>query len=75
MENIMDASSPIPTLLVNFTFPTSRKKFNPSTFPHLPGFKFNLKCFELVLVSHTCNPSYSGGRYQEDYGLKPALGK
>jgi hypothetical protein len=24
------------------------------------------------LVAHACNPSYSGGRGQEDYGLKPA---
>jgi hypothetical protein len=23
-------------------------------------------------VAHTCNPSYSGGRDQEDGGLKPA---
>jgi hypothetical protein len=23
-------------------------------------------------VSHACNPSYSGGRDQEDHGLKPA---
>jgi hypothetical protein len=23
-------------------------------------------------VAHTCNPSYSGGRYQEDHGSKPA---
>jgi hypothetical protein len=23
-------------------------------------------------VAHTCNPSYSGGRVQEDHGLKPA---
>jgi hypothetical protein len=23
-------------------------------------------------VAHTCNPSYSGGRDQEDQGLKPA---
>jgi hypothetical protein len=23
-------------------------------------------------VAHSCNPSYSGGRDQEDYGLKPA---
>jgi hypothetical protein len=23
-----------------------------------------------ALVAHTCNPSYSGGRDQEDYGLK-----
>jgi hypothetical protein len=23
-------------------------------------------------VAHTCNPSYSGGRDQEDCGLKPA---
>jgi hypothetical protein len=26
----------------------------------------------LVLVAHACNPSYSGGRDQEDHGLKPA---
>jgi hypothetical protein len=25
-----------------------------------------------VLVAHTCNPSYSGGRDQEDHGSKPA---
>jgi hypothetical protein len=23
-------------------------------------------------VAHTCNPSYSGGRDQEDQGLRPA---
>jgi hypothetical protein len=26
-------------------------------------------------VAHTCNPSYSGGRDQENRGSKPALGK
>jgi hypothetical protein len=26
----------------------------------------------LVLVAHACNPSYSGGRDQEDQGSKPA---
>jgi hypothetical protein len=25
-----------------------------------------------VPVAHACNPSYSGGRDQEDRGLKPA---
>jgi hypothetical protein len=25
-----------------------------------------------VLVAHTCNPSYSGGRDQKDLGSKPA---
>jgi hypothetical protein len=25
-----------------------------------------------VPVAHTCNPSYSGGKDQEDHGLKPA---
>jgi hypothetical protein len=24
-------------------------------------------------VTHTCNPSYSGGRVQADQGLKPAI--
>jgi hypothetical protein len=28
---------------------------------------------EQAPVPHTCNPSYSGGRDQEDHGLKPAL--
>jgi hypothetical protein len=28
-----------------------------------------------VLMAHACNLSYSGGRDQEDCGLKPALGK
>jgi hypothetical protein len=27
---------------------------------------------QLGAVPHTCNPSYSGGRDQEDQGLKPA---
>jgi hypothetical protein len=27
-----------------------------------------------MLVAHTCNPSYSGGRDQEDHGSKPAWG-
>jgi hypothetical protein len=26
-------------------------------------------------VAHACNPSYSGGRDQEDHSSKPALGK
>jgi hypothetical protein len=25
-------------------------------------------------VAHVCNPNYSGGRDQEDWGSKPALG-
>jgi hypothetical protein len=28
-----------------------------------------------VLVAHTYNPSYSGGRDQEDHGSKPAQAK
>jgi hypothetical protein len=28
--------------------------------------------YSRVPVAHTCNPSYSGDRDQEDYGLKPA---
>jgi hypothetical protein len=34
--------------------------------------KGNRKCASTVLVAHACNPSYSGGRNQEDCGLKPA---
>jgi hypothetical protein len=29
------------------------------------------KIYNLVLVAHVCNPRYSGGRDQEDHGLKP----
>jgi hypothetical protein len=29
------------------------------------------KIHSQVLVAHTCNPSYSGDRDQEDHGLKP----
>jgi hypothetical protein len=28
-----------------------------------------------VPVAHACSPSYSGGSYQEDQGLRPAMGK
>jgi hypothetical protein len=28
-----------------------------------------------VQMAYTCNPSYSGGRDQEDHGSKPALDK
>jgi hypothetical protein len=37
--------------------------------------KFNLskkKKWSQVLVAHACNPSYSGGKDQEDCGSKPA---
>jgi hypothetical protein len=30
---------------------------------------FNISC---ITVTHSCNPSYSGGRNQEDGGSKPA---
>jgi hypothetical protein len=30
--------------------------------------------FSWVPVAHACNPSYSGGRGQEDLGSKPAWG-
>jgi hypothetical protein len=30
------------------------------------------KLVSQVLVAHFCNPSYSGGRDQEDHGSKPA---
>jgi hypothetical protein len=31
--------------------------------------------WQLVPVAHTCNPSYSGSRDQEDLDSKPTLGK
>jgi hypothetical protein len=33
----------------------------------------NKSLWSWVLVAHTCNPSYSGGRDQEDHSLRPAL--
>jgi hypothetical protein len=33
------------------------------------------KCHMCALLAHACNPSYSGGRDQEDHGSKPAPGK
>jgi hypothetical protein len=35
---------------------------------------FIIKISVLCAVVHACNPSYSGGRDQEDHGLKPAQG-
>jgi hypothetical protein len=29
--------------------------------------------FNLAVVAHACNPNYSGGRYQEDHGLRPGF--
>jgi hypothetical protein len=43
---------------------------------HITFFSFLLydakAIYSWVLVAHTCNPSYSGGREQEDQGSKPA---
>jgi hypothetical protein len=38
-------------------------------------FFLSIRNLSQVLVAHTCNPSYSGGRDQEDCGSKPTLGK
>jgi hypothetical protein len=35
-------------------------------------FFLNLRLTSLELVGHTCDPSYSGGRDQENRGSKPA---
>jgi hypothetical protein len=37
--------------------------------------KFMKECSSQVPVAHACNPSYSGGRDQEDQGSKPNPGK
>jgi hypothetical protein len=37
--------------------------------------KANLKLTYLALVTHTCNPSYSGGRDQEDRRFEASLGQ
>jgi hypothetical protein len=39
--------------------------------PHLQNNKSNMD-WSQVPAAHVCNPSYSGGRDQEDRGLKPA---
>jgi hypothetical protein len=45
----------------------------PDTVPKLTfNFFFTKMIRSWVLVAHVCNPSYSGGRDQEDCGLKPA---
>jgi hypothetical protein len=31
--------------------------------------------YSQTLVAYACTPSYSGGRNQEDYSLKPSSGK
>jgi hypothetical protein len=44
----------------------------------LPGLLARIKCslrrdrVSQALVAYSCNPSYPGGRNQEDHGLKPA---
>jgi hypothetical protein len=37
-------------------------------------YSHKLKNLSQALVDHPCNPSYSGGRDQEDRGSKPAQG-
>jgi hypothetical protein len=40
------------------------------------GKKRNIKGTMIwALVAHTCNPSYAGGRDQEDCGFNPISGK
>jgi hypothetical protein len=34
--------------------------------------EFKMRDHSRVLVAHACNPSYSGGRDQEDHSLKSA---
>jgi hypothetical protein len=42
---------------------------------HILFLKIYVKNQAKMLVAHAYNPSYSGGRNQEDHGLKPAKGK
>jgi hypothetical protein len=52
--------------------------YNPSCLGPAPAKivrPFLKKKKNLGTVPQACNPSYSGGRDQEDYGLKPARGK
>jgi hypothetical protein len=59
--------------------------YGPQTHPpqSVQGSPLKFHCFLYVKKSFlkpgaggsACNPSYSGGRVQEDHGLKPTLGK
>jgi hypothetical protein len=60
-------------------FPSVRGTLREGAFGTCSFLKFQaetLRCstFKTILqpVAHTYNPSYSGGRDQEDHGLKPA---
>jgi hypothetical protein len=59
---------------ISFNCPEIKKKKKKES-QSLKSLKTN-KNFGQALVAHTYNPSYSGGRDQEDCGSKPAsLGK
>jgi hypothetical protein len=51
-----------------------RTKWDGTIFHHTTQNREQFKSYELgqVLVAHTCNPSYSGGRDQEECGSKTA---
>jgi hypothetical protein len=38
----------------------------------IPNFKPYYRVIAMAPVAHTCSPSYSRGRNQEDHGSKPA---
>jgi hypothetical protein len=61
-------------MLSNFFFWYETRKIK--TEGHLQKFQDLLVDQELpVPVAHACNPSYSGGRDQDDHGKKPTPGK
>jgi hypothetical protein len=65
--------------LVGRLQPRFRVTAHTSYFRSCPSV-WQISCFKKIMlnwapVAHACNPSYSGGRDQEDQGLKPALGK
>jgi hypothetical protein len=43
-----------------------------SLIQHIPHSHLTMQVFSQVPVAHACNPSYSGGRDQEDHSSKPA---
>jgi hypothetical protein len=53
---------------------TAKIQSNSSPTPPI-SIDFKKQKLSWVLVAQAYNPSYSGGRDQEDYGSKPALGK
>jgi hypothetical protein len=78
---MQEVSLPIPTLSNGMTAAeiTASKTNSENTKEPPPNDSFCISSgtpkTSWATVAHACNPSYSGGRDQEDHNLKPASGK